>query len=198
MLARFEEAVIAAGKTERYVGIDTVNRQSVTITTTPTHMSTSNPDSFQPVLGRVPSGIFILTVGAGPQATGMLASWVMQAGFEPPMVSVAVKLSRYVCDWLAEGQPFVLNMVGQSQTSLLKHFGKGFAPDESAFTGLSISHCPRGVPILSDAIGYLECEPDGHVDSGDHRIFLAKVVRGKLNTPDGQPMVHIRNSGAGY
>ena len=47
--------------------------------------------SLDPVLGRVPSGIFILTVGTGDRATGMLASWVMQAGFEPPMVTVAVK-----------------------------------------------------------------------------------------------------------
>ena len=52
----------------------------------------------------------------------MLASWVMQAGFEPPMVSVAVKQGRYVCDWLTEGQPFVLNLVGEGQKKLLKHF----------------------------------------------------------------------------
>lgn len=161
-------------------------------------MNTSAPDSFLPVLGRIPSGIFILTVGVGPRATGMLASWVMQAGFEPPMLSVAVRLSRYVCDWLSEGQPFVLNMVGQSQTTLLKHFGKGFAPDEPAFTGLTISHCARGVPILAAALGHLECEPVRYVDSGDHRIFLSNVVRGRLNATDDGPMVHIRKSGAGY
>ena len=69
--------------------------------------------AFDAVLGRVPSGIFILTVGSGTRATGMLSSWVMQAGFEPPMVSVAVKFGRYVCDWITDGQPFVLNLVGQ-------------------------------------------------------------------------------------
>jgi len=154
--------------------------------------------AFDPVLGRVPSGIFILTVGVGQRATGMLSSWVMQAGFEPPTVSVAVKLGRYVCDWLSAGQPFVLNSLGESQTRLLKHFAKGFEPDASAFEGLDITHCPRGVPILTEAIGHLECEPTRHVDSGDHRIFLAKVVRGKLHNPDTKPMVHVRKSGANY
>ena len=81
----------------------------------------SNSKSFQPVLGRVPSGIFILTIGTGPRATGMLSSWVMQAGFEPPMVSVAVKQGRYVCDWITAGEPFVLNLVGESQQKLMKH-----------------------------------------------------------------------------
>jgi flavin reductase (DIM6/NTAB) family NADH-FMN oxidoreductase RutF len=154
--------------------------------------------TFDPVLGRIPSGIFILTVGTGARATGMLASWVMQAGFEPPTVTVAVKLGRYVCDWLTEGQPFVLNLVSEGQTNLLKHFGKGFDPGTPAFQGLAVSHCARGVPILNDALGHLECEPASHVDSGDHRVFLAKIARGRLINADGKPMVHIRKSGANY
>jgi flavin reductase (DIM6/NTAB) family NADH-FMN oxidoreductase RutF len=54
------------------------------------------------------------------------------------------------------------------------------------------------VPILKDAIGHLECEPVRHTDSGDHRIVLANVVRGKLQHADATPMVHIRKSGANY
>jgi flavin reductase (DIM6/NTAB) family NADH-FMN oxidoreductase RutF len=158
----------------------------------------ANTKTYDPVLGRVPSGIFILTIGAGPRATGMLASWVMQAGFDPPMISLAVKHGRYIGDWLTAGQPFVLNLVGESQTALLRHFSRGFEPDEPAFVGLTVSHCPRGVPILKDSLGHLECEPLRHVDSDDHRVFLAKVVRGKLNDPAGRPMVHIRKSGGNY
>ena len=160
--------------------------------------ATIQPKSFDPVLGRLPSGIFILTIGTGARSTGMLSSWVMQAAFEPPMVSVAIKLGRYVCDWLTAGEPFVLNLVGESQKQFLKHFGKGFQPGEPAFDRLEITHCARGVPILKDALGHMECEPAGHVDSGDHRVFLAKVVRGKMNEGDGKPMVHIRSSGARY
>jgi flavin reductase (DIM6/NTAB) family NADH-FMN oxidoreductase RutF len=158
--------------------------------------STNKP--FDPVLGRVPSGIYILTVGAGARATGMLASWVMQAGFEPPTVSVAVKLGRYVCEWLSEGQPFVVNVVAEGQKHLLRHFYKGFEPGAPAFEGLAIAHCARGVPILCDAIGHLECEPLRHVDSGDHRIFLAKICRGRLAHPELRPMIHVRKSAATY
>ena len=105
----------------------------------------SNSD-FDAALGRVPSGIFILTAGTGDRATGMLSSWVMQAGFEPPTVSVAVKLGRHVCDWITDGEPFVLNIVAEKQSELLKHFGKGFEPGAAAFDGLSIRHCARGAP----------------------------------------------------
>jgi flavin reductase (DIM6/NTAB) family NADH-FMN oxidoreductase RutF len=150
------------------------------------------------VLGRVPSGIFILTCGTGQRSTGMLTSWVMQAGFSPPMVTVALNRERHIGEYLARSQPFVLNIVGESHRALIKHFGKGFTPgDPSVFQGLEITHCPRGVPILTHAIGHLECEPVGHLDSMDHRVFLAKVVRGRL-TLDEPPLVHIRKSGAHY
>jgi len=158
----------------------------------------SSTKLFDPVLGRVPSGIFILTVGTGQRATGMLASWVMQAGFEPPMVSVAIKLGRNVCDWLSEGQPFVLNLVGERQKDLLRHFYKSFEPGQPAFEGLEATHCARGVPILTNCVGHMECEPVRHVDSGDHRIFLANVVRGKLHNAELHPMSHIRHSGTKY
>ncbi len=161
-------------------------------------MSTND---FDPVLGRIASGVYILTVGSGDRATGMLASWVMQAGFEPPTISVAVKSGRYVEEWLTAGEPFVLNMLAEKQFDFLKHFGSGFDIDEPAFEGLATTLCPRGVPILSDCLGYLECEPTGHADSGDHRIFLAKVVRGGLHAekhPEAGPMTHIRKTGKHY
>ena len=131
-------------------------------------------DSIALALGRVPSGIFILTAGTGDRATGMLASWVMQAGFEPPMVSVAVKQGRYVGDWLTAGEPFVLNVVGEGQFEFLKHFGKGFEPGEPAFTDMDVRPCGRGVPILAGAIAHLECEPVSHVDSGQPDILHAQ------------------------
>ena len=156
----------------------------------------SNTD-LDAALGRVASGIFILTVGQGDRATGMLASWVMQAGFEPPMVSVAVKTGRYVEEWLTAGEPFLLNIVAEKQFGLLKHFGSGFDIGEPAFEGLETTKSECGVPALAECLGYLECEPVSHADSSDHRIFLAEVVDGKLLS-EAPPMVHLRKSGGKY
>lgn len=151
-----------------------------------------------PILGRVASGIYILTIGREDRATGMLASWVMQAGFEPPSVTVAVKRGRYVADWLAAGEPFVLNVVGEKQHQFLKHFGKGFEPGQPAFEGVETFAAANGVTALGAVVGHLECEPQSHVESGDHAIFLARVTGGALATAELPPMVHVRKSGANY
>jgi flavin reductase (DIM6/NTAB) family NADH-FMN oxidoreductase RutF len=86
----------------------------------------SSDASIAAVLGRVASGVFILTSRRGEQETGMLSSWVMQAGFDPPMLTVAVRHGRYIGDWLATGEPFVLNLVPGESKQLLKHFANGF------------------------------------------------------------------------
>jgi flavin reductase (DIM6/NTAB) family NADH-FMN oxidoreductase RutF len=150
-----------------------------------------------PALGRVTSGVYILTIGRGERATGMLASWVMQAGFEPPMVTVAVKQGRYVAEWLTAGEPFVLNVVAEGQKHLLKHFGRGFEPGQPAFDGLEVQVASNGVPALGEAVGRLECRPTSHLDAGDHRLFLATVTAGSLISGDA-PMVHVRKTGAHY
>jgi flavin reductase (DIM6/NTAB) family NADH-FMN oxidoreductase RutF len=89
-------------------------------------------------LGRIPSGLFVVTVRHGDAETGMLASWVQQCSFEPPQISVAVKQGRDVLAWLTDGAPFTLNVLDDSQTDMLIHFGKGFQLDEPAFNGLEV------------------------------------------------------------
>lgn len=148
-------------------------------------------------LGRVTSGIYILTAGAGDRSTGMLASWVQQAGFEPPAVTVAVKRDRYIGDWLTDREPFVLNVVGEGQKEFLKHFGKGFEPGEAAFDGIETVETAAGTPALAGAVASLECRPTQHFDSGDHRVFLAEVTGGSLRS-ETKPMVHLRRRGDHY
>jgi flavin reductase (DIM6/NTAB) family NADH-FMN oxidoreductase RutF len=161
-------------------------------------MNLSEMASIGTILGKVPSGLFILTARQEDLETGMLASWVMQAGFEPPMVTVAVKQGRYVAEWLSAGKPFLLHVLGESHKSLLSHFGRGFEPGEPAFEGLKVTRTASGLPALADSLGYLECQPKGHVDSGDHRIFAAEIIAGTMNLEGEQPYVHIRRNGLKY
>jgi flavin reductase (DIM6/NTAB) family NADH-FMN oxidoreductase RutF len=158
----------------------------------------SSDASIAAALGRVASGVFILTARRGGDETGMLSSWVMQAGFDPPMVTVAIKQGRYIGDWLTAGESFALNLVPGEAKNLLKHFAHGFEPGQNAFDGLGLRHSAHGLPVLADAMGHLECTPQSHIDSGDHRIFLARIDSGELVHPDERPMVHVRKSGMHY
>jgi len=149
-------------------------------------------------LGRVPSGLFILTVRLGDQATGMLTSWVQQAGFEPPLLTVAVRHNRPVGDWVAQSGRFVLNQLAVGRKRLIRHFARGFSPDAPAFDGLALHTEAAGGPVLAEALAYLDCQVAGELQGGDHRIFLAQIVAGAVLDPSAEPLCHLRHSGMHY
>ena len=148
-------------------------------------------------LGRIVSGISVLTARRGDQATGMLASWVQQCAFEPPHISVAIKQGRPMNGWLTEGSQFVLNVLADSQKNLVAHFGRGFSLETSAFEGLELGTSAGNQPILLQALGYLECEVTSRMKVGDHDLLVGRVVAGAMQGA-GDPMVHLRKSGMRY
>src|SRR5258708_33808962 len=99
-------------------------------------------------LGRIPSGLFILTARRGTEETGMLASWVQQCSFEPPLVMAAIRRGRVLEAGLHPGDHFVLNILDDSQTDMIVYFGRGIAPAENVFARLSLERPPDATAAL--------------------------------------------------
>lgn len=149
-------------------------------------------------LGRMPSGLFVITVRHHDTATGMLASWVQQCSFEPPQLSLAIRRGRYVLDWLATGAIFTVNVLPEGEKRLLAHFGKGFEPDEPAFEGLDVERSAEDGLHLSAALACLDCRVVSQWDTGgDHILVIGQILDGQIRH-EGRPTVHIRKSGLHY
>ena len=148
-------------------------------------------------LGRIPSGIFVVTVRHDSAETGMLASWIQQCSFEPPQITFAVKKGRYLADWLPLGALFTINILDDTETDMIGHFGRGFEANEPAFDGLEIRRRPDAPPILEDCLAYLDVRVTDRHPAGDHDLFFAAVLNGAMLN-EGRPMVHVRKSGGHY
>ncbi len=148
-------------------------------------------------LGRIPSGLFILTFRQGKQETAMLASWVQQCSFEPPQVVIALNKKRFVLDWLHAGSPIGVNILGEGQKDLIGHFGKGFEQGQPVFEGIDVERRSDSAPFLPAAHAVLDCRLAAIHDADDHALMVARVVAGKMQH-DGRPGVHIRRSGMHY
>jgi flavin reductase (DIM6/NTAB) family NADH-FMN oxidoreductase RutF len=158
-------------------------------------------ETIGPMLGRIPSGISILIAGDGSgRETGMLASWVQQASFEPPMVTVAVNRKRYLNDWLQPEASVTLNLLSEDDGRFLKHFGKGFEPDAAAFEGLNVTRAANGLPVLADAMGCLEGTVRSQTEAGDHFIYVVEITNAAAgpNAESAKPWVHLRKNGFNY
>ncbi len=148
-------------------------------------------------LGRIPSGVAILTTFHENVPGAMLASWFQQAGFEPPLVSVAIKKGRPVEEVIQSAEQFALCILHTGQKDMLSHFGKGFGPGEDPFKGIPTEKAKTGIPLLKNCLCYLECKLRHCYDSGDHHVFIGEVINAG-HEEDGQPMVHLRRNGFNY
>ncbi len=150
-------------------------------------------------VGRLVGSLCVVTSKQEDVSSAMLASWVSQATFNPPGLTVAVAKDRAVESLMYPGSNFVLNILGEGKhLSLMKHFLKPFTPGEDRFTGIATDTADNGSPILNDALAYVECSVNNRMEAGDHWIVYAVVDNGKLLQSDTITAVHHRKSGTHY
>ena len=163
--------------------------------------SRSNPAVL--ALGRVVGSLCVLTTRKGSgesQLSGaMVASWVSQASFTPPGLTVAVAKDRAVEALLHVGDSFALNVLASGRESgPMKQFLQPFAPGADRFAGLDLEESPGGQPILPDALAWLDCSVKQRMECGDHWLIYAQVGSGALLDGEATTAVHQRRSGANY
>ena len=145
-------------------------------------------------LGRVASGLFVVTAKCEDKEDAVLASWVNQCSFDPPAVTIALGVMR-AARLLVEGSgAFIVNVLPKDDMTLLKHFSR---PPEDIFKGVKTRKGLEGIRILSDAVSYLECEVVQAIQSGDHVLYVGEIVGGKT-LKGGDPCIHVRDNGFNY
>ena len=150
-------------------------------------------------IGRISGGLYIITAQKGDVKSAMLASWVSQASFEPPGMTIAVAKDRAIESLMQVGDRFVLNVLKEGKYQpLMKHFLKRFKPGADRFAGVKTQTAENGSPILTDALAYLECEVVSRMECADHWIVYSKINQGRVSNPEGLTAVHHRKVGNYY
>ncbi|WP_114993806.1 diflavin flavoprotein [Synechococcus sp. UW179A] len=155
-------------------------------------------------LGRLTGGLYIVTASQGEgdarRSGAMVASWVAQASFRPPGLSVAVAKDRAIEALMQVGDSFVINVLRQERYKpLMQHFLKRFPPGADRFEGVNVLHgAAEGGPVLTDALAYLSCRVEQRMEGPDHWIIYALVEQGNVADIDGRTAVHHRKTGNHY
>ena len=148
-------------------------------------------------LGRVPSGLFVVTAKHKDGEDAVLASWVNQCSFDPPGLTVALGVTRQARLLVEASQAFIVNVLGKNSNDLMKHFFKTPAPGVSVFDGLKVGKGFHDIKVLNDAVAYMECELREQTAFGDHIVYTGEIVGGKM-LKGGDPYFHVRDNGFNY
>ena len=84
-------------------------------------------------LGRIPSGLFVVTAKCEDKEDAVLASWVNQCSFDPPALTIALATLRSARLLVEASGAFIVNVLPKDDMTLLKHFSR---PPEDIFKGV--------------------------------------------------------------
>lgn len=149
-------------------------------------------------VGHIPSGLFIVSSQKEDVRDGYLASWIQQVSFEPLLVAIAIKPGRPAYDLIKEKNTFCINVVGDHDKNYLKHFWKGYDPNNNPWDQLDSKIGENGGLILESAKSSIECKMVDCYSPGDHEIVIAEVLASYIHQEQAKPATHIRKSGKDY
>lgn len=148
------------------------------------------PNEFRRVMGHFPSGVAIVTTSRGDGgACGLTVNAFSSVSLTPPLLLVCIEkdAESHAC----------IRMVGRFGVNVLdarhgESLSRRFAEPifEEKFRGVAYRTGSTGVPILEQALAWIECQVAREIDAGDHTIFLGEVL--DAGAVEGQPLVYYR------
>ncbi len=133
-------------------------------------------------------GLYAVSVRDGDQVNAFTANWICQASFEPPMVMVAVENDGRSIGMMRRAGIFGVSVYASGQRELAGHFGRRSKTNPNKMDGMPWEPGVTGVPLLTDALGHLECRIRGELGAGDHTVFVGEVVEARVRR-DGEPLL---------
>jgi len=135
-------------------------------------------------LARMPYGLYVLTSRSGKSTGAMIASWVCQVSYAPPLIMAALHEGRYLHSLIRESGVFALNLLAKDQKEQMPLFLKprlqGSLEDDSWF------HEKTGCPLLRNALAYLECAVRETHTPGNHTLYIGELIdaaNGRMGDP---------------
>lgn len=111
--------------------------------------------------------------------SGMVCGWSTICSSEPDMLAVALWKEGYTHKLIRETREFVVAVPNKSLLKAIKVFGEKHGDKIDKFRVSKVKTLRSKYikpPLLADATMNFECVLDKEVDSGDHILFLGKVV----------------------
>jgi flavin reductase (DIM6/NTAB) family NADH-FMN oxidoreductase RutF len=134
--------------------------------------------TWQDVLDRFHYGIYLVTISAKEGHNGMIASWVTQCSHEPPRVLLAIRKNRLSHGQILQSGKFCINVLPREYAGMIKNFK--IAGWRKKFDAADHTLSSNGLPVLDECIGYLDCLLENTIDTGDHTLFIGRIIAGDM------------------
>jgi flavin reductase (DIM6/NTAB) family NADH-FMN oxidoreductase RutF len=135
-------------------------------------------EAFGEVLNKIDRELWLITAGDGDRRSGLIATFVSTASLVPtqPRMMIGLAKHHYTHDLVQASNALCMHLIDERQIDWVWRFGIPTGRDVDKFYGLQTSFGVSGVPVLDDALAWLDCRVEAQLDTGDRTVFLAEVL----------------------
>ncbi len=145
-------------------------------------------ENFRQVLGRLPTGVVIVTGGLPEHPSGLVCGSFMSVSLDPPLVAVAPSKASTSWPAIAAAGSFCANVLADGQEQLARRFAQSGA---DKFTGLAYGRSPAtGAPLLEGIAAWIDCRIYSQTEAGDHWLVLGEVLELSVQREAGALVFH--------
>ncbi len=153
----------------------------------PPHLPYLDPGQFRRVCGLFATGITVATVkGADGKPHGLTVNSFTSVSLNPPLVLICIGHRAGTHGSFSHANSFAINILKDDQQEVSARFASSHP---NRFEGISWETGIVGAPVLSGALGVLECDTRQKVEAGDHTILIGEVRR--ASAADGRPLLYF-------
>lgn len=128
---------------------------------------------FRSVLGTYPTGVCVITaVDEAGGRLGLVVGSFTSISLDPPLVGFFPDKRSSTWPRIEATGRFCVNVLGADQLELCERFA---ARGEDKFAELAHGHSPAGLPLLDDAIAWIDCRLERVEEVGDHWLVVGAV-----------------------
>lgn len=138
-----------------------------------------DPDAKKTALRMITYGAAIATATDGDTAVGATVTWLSQASFDPPMLTVALKRDSRLGNAVQASGQLALSFLHDGQAGVAGTFFKAqeLAAGDTMLGGEAITAGEQtGAPILDRAPSWVECRVIDRFEQPDHPVVLCEVI----------------------
>jgi flavin reductase (DIM6/NTAB) family NADH-FMN oxidoreductase RutF len=111
-------------------------------------------------------------------------AWSMPASFDPPLVAISVSPQRYSHRLIEETREFVVNVPTMEIAREALFCGRVSGRKHDKFKEAPLTALPAKrvqAPIIKECVAHLECKLVQKITTGDHTIFIGRVLAAHVN-----------------
>lgn len=145
-------------------------------------------DIFRTVISRFATGVTVITTRDTEKWYAMTANSLTSVSLVPPLVLVAVDLKAHTLAGLKSSGQFAVSILSEEHRAISRRYASPHQPPDP-FAQLPIFYAPSGLPVLTEALAYLDCQIEAFYPGGDHQIVVARVADLQVLAPDKHPLI---------